>query len=425
MDILLTIFWGLVVLIVLVVVHELGHFIAARAFKVRVTEFMIGLPGPNIGFEHNGCKYGVTCIPLGGYNRICGMESGPENPNLQKVLSYVWRHGKADTEHVSCACGLSEDDAFEALVVLDGWGSIVSPKRSNTKYYCAPKTQEYALGQAREVADEKVLLDSERSHTCRGLSPWKRLVVLFSGPIANLLLALIIFLVLFCVVGMPYATNTIDSVVNNTPAAYAGLESDDVIIAANGVSVNSLSDITNVLSTSGEDSEIVLEIERDGQQLEKTIKPYKDTDGKLKLGFYAKQGSYRLNVVQGLQATWIFISGTIEAYSKLFNPATIAETVSQSSSVVGISVMAKQAAGAGAFNLFYLLAIISLSLCVINLVPMPPLDGGKIVVEVIQKFIRRDIPARVINVITVVVLVLLAVLFIAVLKNDIARFIGG
>ncbi|MDY5661202.1 MAG: site-2 protease family protein, partial [Coriobacteriales bacterium] len=61
MNVVMTVFWGVVVLLVLVVIHELGHFIAARAFGVRVTEFMIGLPGPNIGFEHNGCRYGITC----------------------------------------------------------------------------------------------------------------------------------------------------------------------------------------------------------------------------------------------------------------------------------------------------------------------------------------------------------------------------
>ena len=170
-DALLTVFWGLVVLIFLVVVHELGHFVAAKGFGVRVTEFMIGMPGPNIGFEHKGTRYGVTAIPLGGYNRIAGLEGGEEDPNLGPVLAYVYRHGSTDVEHVAAGCGISEDEAAFALTVLDGWGSINKPGRSNkTGRYCAPAAGGYELGQPREVDDPAALLARERACTFRALS---------------------------------------------------------------------------------------------------------------------------------------------------------------------------------------------------------------------------------------------------------------
>ena len=111
MNVLAIIFWFIVIIGVLTLVHELGHFIAARAFGVRVTEFMIGMPGPNIGFERNGCRYGVTCIPLGGYNRIAGMEGDVEDPNLASVLAYVYRHGRADVAHVALGCDLDVESA--------------------------------------------------------------------------------------------------------------------------------------------------------------------------------------------------------------------------------------------------------------------------------------------------------------------------
>ena len=426
MDALLTIFWGLVVLIVLVVVHELGHFVAARIFGVRVTEFMIGLPGPNIGFEHNGTRYGVTCIPLGGYNRITGMEGGPEDPNLEAVLAHVYRQGSTDAEHVACACGISVEDADFALTVLDEWGSINKPGRSNkTDKYCAPKTAEYALGQAREVEDPKALLDSERQQTYRGLPFWKRLIVLFAGPLMNVVLAVILFLVMLCVVGVSYGTTTIDTVIEDEPAYEAGLQSGDTITEINGVEVETLSALSSALSEVGVGETVDVTYERDGKTYSVQVVTTESDDGRPVIGFYAATAQMRYSPIEALQISWEMTVLTVQSYASLFNPATAATTLSQSSSVVGISVMAKQAAETGIFNMLYLIAVISLSLAVVNLLPLPPLDGGRIVVEIIQKIIGRDVSVRVINTITIVVMALLILLFIYMVRQDVLTYIIG
>ena len=423
MNAILTIFWGLVVLLFLVLIHELGHFLAARAFKVRVTEFMIGMPGPNISFERNGCKYGITCIPLGGYNRITGMEGGPENPHLSKVLEYVYRQGKTDVEHTACACSLSEDDALEALTILDGWGSIKEEKQKGAdKLYYAPKSDEYSFGQARVVEDARSLLDSERKQTYRGLNFWRRIVVLFAGPATNLIAALLIFVILFSCIGFSYATNTVDSTIQGTPAAKY-LKSGDVITNVNGQDISQLSDMADVLANAKEGDVLSLTIVRDGKQQQIKIKPQKDSSGELKLGFYAKADKQRLSICDSLKASWTFTAETVKAYIKLFNPVTMSDTISQSSSVVGISVMAKQAADTSVFSLFYLIAVISLSLGIVNLLPVPPLDGGKILVEIIQVITRREISAKVINAISYIVIALLLLMFIFLLRQDIINFI--
>ena len=423
MNAILTIFWGLVVLLFLVLIHELGHFLAARAFKVRVTEFMIGMPGPNISFERNGCKYGITCIPLGGYNRITGMEGGPENPHLSKVLEYVYRQGKTDVEHTACACSLSEDDALEALTILDGWGSIKEEKQKGAdKLYYAPKSDEYSFGQARVVEDARSLLGSERKQTYRGLNFWRRIVVLFAGPATNLIAALLIFVILFSCIGFSYATNTVDSTIQGTPAAKY-LKSGDVITNVNGQDISQLSDMADVLANAKEGDVLSLTIVRDGKQQQIKIKPQKDSSGELKLGFYAKADKQRLSICDSLKASWTFTAETVKAYIKLFNPVTMSDTISQSSSVVGISVMAKQAADTSVFSLFYLIAVISLSLGIVNLLPVPPLDGGKILVEIIQVITRREISAKVINAISYIVIALLLLMFIFLLRQDIINFI--
>ena len=94
------VFWGVLTFSILVVLHEGGHFLTARAFGVHVHEFMIGLPGPAIRFRGKKTDYGITAIPLGGYVRISGMEPGPEEPLLGPALAYVTRVRTATADDV-------------------------------------------------------------------------------------------------------------------------------------------------------------------------------------------------------------------------------------------------------------------------------------------------------------------------------------
>lgn len=122
MEWLLVIVFGIIMLTVLVVVHEAGHFLAARAFGVRVTEFMIGLPGPSIGFTHKDTRFGLTALPFGGYARVCGMDIGEEDPHLADALAFVYRQGTTDALHLAAALDVDEDEADSLLVILSDWG---------------------------------------------------------------------------------------------------------------------------------------------------------------------------------------------------------------------------------------------------------------------------------------------------------------
>lgn len=428
LDVLATIFWGLVVLIFLVVTHELGHFVAARSYGVRVTEFMIGLPGPNVGFEYKGTRFGVTCIPLGGYNRITGMESGPEDPNLEQVLAYVYRQGSSDVEHTAAALGISEDDAEVALMILDGWGSINEPGRCNpTDKYAAPKTEEYELGEAREVEDPKALLDSERKQTYRGLSFPKRLVVLFAGPLMNIVIAFVILTGMFCIAGVSVASTTLSDVVEDGPAAEAGMQAGDTIVGVDGQETEDWDALSSAIAGLEVGQVVDVEYERDGERktAEVTVGASEDDEDSPYLGVYAGTETKHYSIAGGLQASWAYFVATVGAYVSLVNPATTVETVEQSTSVVGIAVMSKEAAEVGPVSLLYIVAVISLSLGIVNLLPVPPLDGGKIVIEIVQRISGRDVPTKVINAITVVAMALLLILFIVLLRQDIVRFVLG
>ena len=126
LSVLSSVFWGLLMLSVLVFLHEGGHFLAARSCGVRVTEFFLGLPcrfDIHCTSRRIGTKFGVTPLLLGGYAAICGMD--PTDVSCaDRVLAAIYRHGRVTVADLAVELELSEEDVLEACALLLGWGSI-------------------------------------------------------------------------------------------------------------------------------------------------------------------------------------------------------------------------------------------------------------------------------------------------------------
>lgn len=353
MDVLLMILYCTIVLGFLVVIHEGGHYLAARAFGVRVTEFMIGLPGPNIGFTRHGTKFGVTAVPLGGYARVCGMEPGEENPHLRDTLALVYARGTLNMEDVAHALGITNDEAYAALDELVEWGSICGPRKTDEyNTYRTPALfgknveQPYAEGDQRPVSDAQVLYDAERTQQYRSLPFWKRCIILIAGPGVNLLFAIIAFVIIYSVVGFD-VQNTETGVVSHI-----------------------------------------------------TVDP-----------------------LRSIAAGFNYIGMVFVAIVGLFNPQTAADTVSNSTSIMGIAVLSKSAAEQGALSFTAFTAMLSVSLGLMNMLPIPPLDGGRFIVEIYQKISRRTISVRALNSISMAGVMLFVIFFVIMLNQDVQRFI--
>lgn len=351
----------------LVFIHEGGHYLAARAFGVRVTEFMLGLPGPSIGFTKGETRYGVTAVPLGGYAKVCGMEAGPLQPHLQEVLASLYRRGTANMEDVARDCGISDDEAYNALEELVEWGSVIGPAKADQyNTYRAPRVAptkralkkaaaaglpapaSYELGQAREVADPHALYESEYRQQYRSLPFWKRSVILLAGIFMNLLFAMLVFIIVFSIIGFQ-------------------------------VQHPETGEITTI----------------------------------------------HASVLQALQAGFMYIGMVIQAVAGLFNPATAAQTVSDSTSIVGIAVMSKDYFQAGLVEALEFMAMISVSLGIMNLLPIPPLDGGRFVVEIFQKGARKTVSQKAMNYMSLAGMALFLGFFVIMLNQDIQRFVFG
>ena len=361
------IIYAVLMLCFLIVIHEGGHYIAARSYGVRVTEFMIGMPGPNVGVTIGGTKFGITPILLGGYAKVCGMEADPLDPRLPQVLAAMYRRGTANMEDIALECDMSDDEAYDCLEELVEWGSIVPPlhsdkyntyrtpayKPSRRKVKKAQKAGEpvprsFEQGEPREIGDPQAFYESEYKQQYRSLPFWKRSVILVAGPLVNLLFVIVAFVLVYSIIGFDYES-----------------------------------------TTTGETTHI------------------------------------NVNPLYSAATGVMYIGAVIEAILGLFNPTTVSDVVSNSTSVVGVAVMSKEVVEAGPESVILFLAMISASLGVVNLLPIPPLDGGRFVIEVYQKISKKGVSTKVLNYLSLAGTILFLILFVVLLNQDIQRFVLG
>ena len=229
LSVLSSVFWGLLMLSVLVFLHEGGHFLAARACGVRVTEFFLGLPC-RFDIHHTsrriGTKFGVTPLLLGGYAAICGMD--PTDVSCaDRVLAAIYRHGRVTVADLAVELELSEEDVLEACALLLGWGSVApwyeegekpSPSYYPTKYQTLPRDaagyttfdgrrfdREHATaeGDVWELPCGKAeFLARERSHTYLGQGFLKRAFMLLAGIVVNILTGFLLLMSIYSIAGV-------------------------------------------------------------------------------------------------------------------------------------------------------------------------------------------------------------------------------
>lgn len=377
------VFWGLFTFSILVVLHEGGHFLAARAFGVKVHEFMLGLPGPALRMQTKNMTLGITAIPLGGYVRIAGMEPGAEDTLLGPALKAIAESERMEAGDLSKLLGVPRERATAILTTLEDWAAIVPVDEMH--YVAAPAVD--------RVMDERSMLDRARSITYRGLKTWKRIVVLAAGVTVNIVTAILTFTVVLSVWGLPGPDLAIGTIVAKSAAETAGLAVGDRILAVNGTSVESWDEFLALMSKTSPKQEVTLTYERDGARSLATI-TLGEQSGRGFLGVGAGTKYTRFSVVDALTQSFRWTGMVFAAVVNFFNPSTFGESVKGARGIVGIAVMAADAAKAGPLDYAWLIALLSLSLGVMNLLPIPPLDGGKVAVEIVERIAGRPLGRR-------------------------------
>lgn len=379
--------WGVLTFSVLILMHEGGHFLTARAFGVKVHDFMLGLPGPALTWrsKHSGVRYGITMIPLGGYVRIAGMEPGREDPLLAAALALVADHRVDDAAGLAHAMGIRVERASALLTTLEDYlaaepaadGSRTSPLVSRE------------LGE-----DDDAMLARVRADVYRGQAVWKRIVILSAGVVTNLVAALLILTLTLTLWGVPTPITTLDAVAPGSPAAVAGVRTGDTITRIDGVTVTAWDQVTTAMRESTPGRTVAITVKRGANvvTLDATLAPREG--GGAMLGVTAASRDVPMPLAEAVTASFSMTGQVFEAVGRLISPATFATSLQGARSVVGISYEVANAVSEGPLPYAWMIAMLSLSLGVMNMLPIPPLDGGKIATELFAGVFRRPIPRK-------------------------------
>ena len=392
----------------LILIHEAGHFFTARAVGMRPRKFYVGFPPALLKTRRNGIEYGLGSIPLGGYVKIPGMH----RPAPSDVDVYF---GKAISERpqlfaLTTALGrqLEKGDMPAARSELDALRPVLADA------VLSPGARRAADRGLQELDDALGTDAYWRQRT------WRKVAVIAAGPGTNLALAVVLFAILSMIAGGP-VTATVDQVQSGRPAAQVGLRPGDRIVAIDGRPVKP-TEIRNRITTSGGKS-IEVVVRRDGRRLR--LGPVRPTkiDGAYRLGFVL-----RASGLSPPAALWqsLKVTGEATKQTAAFLPSLVhRQARKEITTPVGIVQGSSQALHQGFQTYLWLLGFLSLSLALLNLLPLLPLDGGHIAFSLVEGVRGRAVGREVYERVSVVGIALVLMLYFIGLSNDVGRLGGG
>ena len=316
----------LVALMIIVFIHELGHFLVARWCGVSVEAFSIGFGREIAGWhDRHGTRWKLAWIPLGGYVKFKGDANAASMPDA---------------------------------------GQMQAAKSDPGNFHGKPI--------------------------------WQRAAVVAAGPIANFILAIVIFSAAFMIVGQPFTEPRVDEILAGSAAEQAGIQKGDLIVSIDGSKIDNFADLQQaVITRAGEELTII--IERNGSPITLVIVPQLKEEpdgfgGKIRIGLlgvrHNPEGGIRyerMGPVQalesGVQRTWFIVDTTFRYLGKL---VTGRESTDQLGGPIAMAKAAGDAASVGLYQFISVIAFLSVSIGLINLFPIPMLDGGHLVYYAIE-----------------------------------------
>lgn len=343
----LNLIYFIIILGIIVLVHEFGHFIFAKIFGIYVYEFAIGMGPKLFHFKKGETEYSIRAIPIGGF------------------------------------CSLAGED-------LD--------------------------------SDDKEKIPEDRRLQAKPV--WQRFLVMFFGAGNNFILAFIMLLVIALGWGAVTSKPIVTELVSDNPAEQAGIQVGDYILEINGHKIKTSDDVSIYLQVEDKSKPITFTVKRAGKELDIDVTPKKEeVDGST---------IYRVGIISEGEVERGFIASIKYAFTKmgaLFRQMVITFkglftgglSINQMSGPIGIYNIVGTQAEAGIQNIFYLIALLSINVGFINLIPFPAFDGGRILFLIIEKIKGSPIKAETENKIHTIGFILLLALMIYITFNDILK----
>lgn len=290
--------------------------------------------------------------------------------------------------------------------------AIIKKQKGETEY----SLRAFPIGGFCEMEGEDE--ESEDPRAFNNKNNWQKAAILVAGPFMNFLLAFLLMIIVLFTLGS--VTTTIDSLSPGYPAEKAGIKSGDTILAIDGTPIENWEDVTAAINASENPTKEVL-VERSGEEITITCEAVEE-DGRQMLGILpTREKNFIGSIKEAPRATWAL---TKEMYSILKQLVTGQASAKELSGPVGIVYMVNQTTKEGFLNFLYFMALLSLNLGVINLLPFPALDGGRLVFLVLRKITGNRITDRMEGMVNLVGMMALFGLMLYVTWNDILRFIA-
>ncbi|MBY4981114.1 RIP metalloprotease RseP [Streptococcus suis] len=404
---------------VIVVVHEFGHFYFAKKAGILVREFAIGM-GPKI-FAHtgkDGTLYTIRILPLGGYVRMAGwgedkteIKTGsPASLSLNEagVVTRINLSGK-QLDSLSLPMNVTSFDFEEKLEIT---GLVLEESKTYKVDHDATIVEED--GTEVRIAP----LDVQYQNA----TVWGKLITNFAGPMNNFILGILVFIILFFMQGgVANPSSNAVSITEGGALQAAGVVTGDKILSVNGNTTDSYTEVATIISKAATDATTApsfdLVVEHDGKKRHVSVTA-EQVDGAYRIGIspILKTG-FVDKIVGGFQEAGATALRVVTALKNLIANFD----VKQLGGPVAIYKVSSQAAEFGLVSVLGLMAALSINLGIFNLIPIPALDGGKIVMNILEAFRRKPLKPETESYITLAGVAIMVVLMLVVTWNDIMR----
>jgi regulator of sigma E protease len=395
-------------LVLLVFLHELGHFTVAMATGMRPRSFYVGFPPALAKFRRNGIEYGIGMIPLGGLVRIPGMHR-PAARDLQALFEPAVRERPELAPPVGFVRRALAAEDFEAARS----GSF-ELEREVAAAQLSPTARRSAQRALREVEEGTAPDAYWRAPT------WKRVSVIAAGPLANVLIAFLLIFFVFAFSGGPssHPTNQVDQVQRGTPASAAGLQSGDRIVAVDGHATRDFAAVSHLLRSS-HGRPVTLVVLRNGRRV--TVGPRRTVrnEGRWVFGFSPTTTLVHYSPGRAASTAGSYLWGVVTDTGTGLKSLFSSRGRSQLSGPVGITGVLHSQLQVGWTWYLVILAFVSMSLALLNLLPVLPLDGGHILFSLIEGIRGRALAREVYERVSVVGIALILLIMVIAFSNDV------